>query len=802
MCKRSFPLILLLGCMQALISLPLHAQTLVVRRSAAGLYGYSLTAAQDNFAIPPRFQKAFPFMRSGYAKVVAENGQWGLIDEKGNFVLPPQYQYIGWSDDYYWMDYLQKGNVSDASLQQDSYNQLIGFVQNGLWGLVHIPSGKVVLSAQYDALRYPKGGLLAIGKRQGKDTLWGLRSLKNKEILPLQYHFLQSVEGGSYWIAGKRSAEGKLLFGALDFKGKFIWELSYEALRFEQGFWLVRKQNRWQAYKAETLDACFGKQPWDAIRIADATHAIVQKNGRWGVCDIQGKMLLPLQYRSIYAIHGNRYRLAPFPEWQFYDETGMRRAVLQLAEVQAVDKDLLIYTLDGRSGFLSPAGEMLSSPQYDYIRAVGGGICLVRDSSGCYALNRRLERLTPPADSVQLDFPGFLSVYRNGQWALYDSTKRQIIPFGNYESIRPFHFERFAVKQEGLWGIMDRLSRWIVSPRFDSLSAYTPPYWIAYRGQHQGLYAEDKQKWLIEPIADSLHLLSRYACLMKQGNSWYLVRLPEGSIQGKMDDWRPLNDTFLLVRYSGYEGILHRLGQWVIEPYYTQVSGLSKDGIFTIYHKGKYGLVNRHGEWLLPLRPFDALGLAQEGLVPMREGRSWGFVSIRGNKRISSRYGSVKPYAEGLAAVQIAGKWGFIDAWESLRIQPLYEEAESFEQGKAMVKYKGKWGVIDTQGKTIVGFEYDSIERLPKGWWLVSRNGKQGIVDAQGIERLHTNYEQVVLLNEAIVVVKQNGHWGLLRMDGFMLAAPVFEQYLYDPYSKLLVFRRELPWQTIDIDAD
>lgn len=786
-------------CLQLLFMQLLHAQTLFVQRSGAGLYGYSPSPGQNSFVIPPRFQKAFPFMRSGYAKVV-EAGRWGLINSKGEFVLPPEYEYLGWSDDYYWIDFQKNGDVSDASLQQDSYNQLIGFVKNGLWGMVHIPSGKVVLPAQYDALRYPRGGLLAIGKRQGKDTLWGLRNLKNKEVLPLQYHFMQSVEGGKYWIVGKRDAQGKLLFGALDYKGNFIWKIAYRGLRFEQGFWLLRRQSRWQAFKEETLESCFGERSWDALRIVDAGHAIVQEAGRWGVYDAQGNELLPLRYRSIYAIHGSRYRVAPFPEWQFYDTTGHRRTVLQLAEIQAVDDKLLIYTLDGRSGFLSPDGEMLSPPQYEYIQPVGNGICLVRDSSGCYALNRQFASLTPPADSVRLDFPGLLSVYNNGQWALYDSTKKQIIPFGNYEAIHPFHFERFAVKQNGQWGIMDRLSRWVVAPRFDSLSAYIPPYWIAHKGRYQGLYSEATQKWLIEPVSDSLHLLSRYACLIKQGSEWQVVRLPEGEVSGKIHHWHPLDEDLYLVRQDNHQGVLHKHGQWIIEPVYDHILGLSKDGIFTIYHEGKYGLVNLQGEWLLTLRPFDALGLAREGLVPVREGSSWGFVSTRGNKRISSRYGKVQPFSEGLAAVQIAGKWGFIDAWESLRIQPLYEEAGSFEAGKAIVKYKGKWGVINTQGKSIVGFEYDGIERLPQGWWLVSRDGKQGIVDAQGVERLHTNYEEVVLLNEEIVVVKQEGLWGLLRIDGFMLAAPVFEHYRYDKNSGLLTFKRPMPWQTIDTD--
>lgn len=789
---------LLTGCLSLLAISWGHAQTLFVQRSAQGLYGYSPTPGHDGFVIPPRFQKAFPFMRSGYAKVM-EAGRWGLIDSKGKFVLPPQYDYIGWADDYYWIDYRRHGNVADGSLQQDSYNQLIGFVQNGLWGLVHIPTGKVVLPAQYDAIRYPQSGLLAIGKRQGKDTLWGLHTLKNKVVLPLQYHFMQSVERGKYWIVGKRQASGKWLFGAIDFKGKVIWDIAFQGLRFEQGFWLVRRQSRWQAYQEQTLTPHFGGRAWDALHIVDAAHAIVQESGRWGVCDAQGRLLLPLQYRAIYAIHDKRYRVAPFPEWQFYDERGEQQAVLCLADIFPVDAQLLAYSLDGRSGFLSPGGKLLTPPQYEYIQPVGDGLCLVRDSSGCYVLNRAFERITPPADSVRTDLPGFFSVYKEGQWALYDANKKQLIPFGAYEDIRPFHFERFAVKQKGQWGIMDRLSRWVVAPRFDSLLAYVPPYWIVQVEQKQGLYSEAAQQWMVEPAADSLLLLSRYACLIKQNHDWQLLRLPQGELGGKVHEWKQLNQDLYLVRYGGHEGVFNRLGQWIIEPLYERILGLSQDGIFTVYHEGKYGLVSNTGEWLLPLRPFGALGLAQQGLVPVREGSSWGFVSTRGNKRISTRYGDVKPFSEGLAAVQIAGKWGFIDTWETLRIQPRYAEAESFQAGTAIVKYQDKWGVINKEGKTVVPFEYDSIERLPGGWWLVSKANQQGIVDTQGIERLHTDYEQVVLLNEQIVVVKQQGHWGLLRMDGFMLAAPVFDSYKHDTASGLLSFKRELPWQTIDL---
>lgn len=771
-------------------------------QAESGLYGY-ISPQTKAYVIEPQFEYAFAFMPGGYAKVVI-NGKWGIINKRGEFLVAPQYNYLGWSDDPLWQQYQQNGIPDKQAMQHNSYDQLIGFLSKNQWGILHIGKGKVLIPANYDAITYPRAELVAVARFTQQDTLWGLRNIKNQEVLPTAYTLLQPTEQNKYWVVAQKQTNKQLRFGAINHKGQWIWHVEYTGLRFENGYWLVQQTDgNWKAYNTE-LRPCFAGS-WQQIRILGPHHAAVQHQGRWGLYHADGHLLIDIQYRAIYPIDERRYRVAPFPTWIFIDtKTAKEYSRLAIDKAIPLHDYALIYQLDQRMGLLSTEGLPTTPPIYYQIKPAPLGLCIVRDSSGTYVMSSQWQALTPAVDSIHIDPQGWIMAQQQKYWAVYTPQGQQIIPFSaTYRAITPFAYDRFAVRYDYGWGVVDRQNRWVIPAVFDSILAYHPPYWHVKSQSKQGLYHEAEQKWVIHPTADSLKLASRYLCFLHSHGRAYAIQLPEQQFLAHPYAYNRIGGSYYRIKQAQGEGVLHAKGFWVIDPKYEQIVSLSPAGIFTVYDKGRYALFDTTGRQLMPFRSFLALGSAhEEGLVPVLDGSGWGFISLMGNKRISTRYNAVKPFTEGMAAVKIGNRWGYIDAWENLQIQPLYEEAMPFENGYALVQQQGLWAILQKNGRLLTQARYDQIEPLPNGWWLIQRRGKKGILDAQGIERIPPQYDTLIFLNEYLLVVSQEGKWGLLRTDGFMLLPPMFDGYEYYPNSSIVAFIEQAQWQTLQLKGN
>ena len=124
-----------------------------------------------------------------------EDNKWGLVDNGGNWILPPTYEYIGWSDG-----------------KQAFTDDIIGYQKNGFWGILNV-RGKRITNPLYRSLNY-KGGKLLVGSNLGKisrRTLFGLIDFKGKVISSFRY--LDISRGYNNQFIVKESIDGREVVG-------------------------------------------------------------------------------------------------------------------------------------------------------------------------------------------------------------------------------------------------------------------------------------------------------------------------------------------------------------------------------------------------------------------------------------------------------------------------------------------------------------------------------------------------------------------------------------------------------------
>ncbi len=124
-------------------------------------YGFIDTTGQ--MAIPNRFDFANNFQKNEVA-VVAVNDKYGIIDNKGNYILKPTYEKIEPFDDdiAYFMEgglygvlnykgqIVQKAQFKDKVYVTDNYERVSN--NSDKWGLID-EHGKIVIELRYDKIR-------------------------------------------------------------------------------------------------------------------------------------------------------------------------------------------------------------------------------------------------------------------------------------------------------------------------------------------------------------------------------------------------------------------------------------------------------------------------------------------------------------------------------------------------------------------------------------------------------------------------------------------------------------------------
>lgn len=274
--------------------------TRLYRFEKNNLYGY-LTPKGDT-AIAARWRKVKSFEK-GKAFVQETTGKWAIINLKGEYVVPPEYD-----------------NISEISKEG-----IVGVTRNGLAGYRHVDSGKMISDIQWErASPFYKGYA-----RVGKSNLFGIINAEGTLVCPVEYDeiddgptdgmiqvtkdsktgFLDSTRHlaiAPQWSYARRFNEGYAVvllspgnYGFIDKRGKVVIKLEPGTVPtdFKEGFASITNGEKIGFINAQ------GKKiiplSWDQAYPFSAGRAAVKRNGKWGFINTTGKIVIPLVYDDV-----------------------------------------------------------------------------------------------------------------------------------------------------------------------------------------------------------------------------------------------------------------------------------------------------------------------------------------------------------------------------------------------------------------------------------------------------------------------------------------------------------------------
>ncbi len=691
-----------------------------------GLYGY--VDEKGNFVIQPQYQKAYPFT-NGVARVMADN-QWVLINERGKRISKNGYQEIG-----------------------------------------EFRNGVAVVARR------------ETGRQSG--TLYGLISGKGQEVIPPVYPLLTPDPNHNVFIVGREAATGKgsrsqIQLGVMNRKGDVVVPLQFVAIREQQFrvFAVKAEDEHWQAYNATGQRIFTGT--YSDIKDFDDELATVKKEGRWGILHASGREVIKPNYRGIVKRSRHSYELTGFTQWKVVNEKNEIVLSLEYEDVQPVSPQLYSYRMEGKKGLLSEKGTPVTGPLYDQIFPFVKAMAVVEKGDEYGAIDPKGHLFLPVRyQEIRIDsVSSLLSVREKGKWGIVNRAGKSVVPV-QYDEIRIQTYGMFTARTGDKWYLLDAKGQPVNNNTWQQINDFKFLHAAARSGNKAGLITV-RGNWAIEPRYDSLSIISDFLVLHEGEGQKGLTALHTQKFILAVDTIENINNYFR-VRLNGKQGILNSRGQEVIPIQYNYISSFSRDSILTVVQGKKKGLMNLGGRTILqPDALYQDLFVMNDQRVGVRIRNKYGFVDDRGRLRIANRYEGIGPFSGGMAAVMIRGSWGYIDKDEVLRVQPHYTEALPFIANTARVRRPGGWGFVNRNGKETVRPQYDSVTVLPTGRYLVWKDGRKGLVNENGRELFGAKFDFLSDHANGFVLLGRNGKLGLSDTGGIEVLPVIYDRLYFN----------------------
>ena len=580
------------------------------------------------------------YNRDGYFYYEDENPgnsgiDWGLIDFKGNVVLPLEYDKIG--------NVIETGRILVYHRLEKGFIDVLGnlLLAPIYYSIDPFVDGFAIVSKQF------------FNREECEDYFrFGVIDSSYKEVIPCVFSSVQyekelglfKTEKGYKTLSGKSIVEH-------DDKTILINEKYAFCSEFNNGCAIATsfvKGKRYGLINTKSEDIL--PPIFQSLQYMDFGLLAYKLNGKWGVVNCNGNIVLPNQYDGICEFDG---------------KLAMIKINNSVTNKRETDSTLL--------GYINSEGRTVLPAEFSFIGKRNGEISVIRNGM-------------------------------DGTWGLFNREKQEFKMIENSAYIGPCknglciinaggHFDRVKKKTDGgKWGYIFADGRDALSPVYD---------YVGIRSNNYSVIRKDKT-W-------GLFNLTTYEVKMIK-NASYLGPYKEGlcliNIGGDYDPKKKKAD-------GGKWGFINIEGTPVLPVEYDFV-GKRNENFSVIRKDLNWGLFNLVTHEVKTFENASCLGPCNNGLCRINvggtysletkkiSGGKWGYLAPDKGIVIATKYSDAHSFSDSMAAVKMNDKWGFINIKGDLIVPCEYDEVySSFSKGKGELLKNNYIYVFDKEGKNL-----------------------------------------------------------------------------------------------------
>lgn len=464
-----------------------------------------------------------------------KNETYGVIDREGKTVIEPKYQKVVIPNPTKAIFIVTDSNEPDKSFAIDktgtkvltqyesleaiSINQTSSYVPyekdvlkykaNGLYGLIDF-NGNKITNAEYEEIEgidY-KEGMLQVKK----DAKYGAINIKGATVIECKYDEIEA--DGYYNVDNKYDSAGFIVrtktddgykYGYFNKEGKKYLDTIYNdvsrinKITDEKNVYLINALNG--RYGLQKNNKQVIENDFDAIEYNESNKLlVVSKADAYGVYDLDGNVLLPLDYDSV-LIGGIRIVATKGTETLIFNNKGEKidseftsytkgndnnavvidvdgnYNIVDKNEKKLLDKnydyieyftnDYYIVNLETKSGIIKSNGDIVVDINYSYIQKINDSNCLEAgtEDGSTYIISTACEVSEGIKDAQTVTYENYIKLYSGTDALYFDLNGKKV----TYQSLYP-NKTLYAKKENGKWGFTDKSGNMVVECKYDMVT--------------------------------------------------------------------------------------------------------------------------------------------------------------------------------------------------------------------------------------------------------------------------------------------------------------------------------------------
>ena len=475
-----------------------------------------------------------------YYKIMS-NGKSGIIDKTGKVIIEPKYNtiklpnpkkpificiydYNAVSGEYKTKVLNEKNeeilknyeNVNTIDIKEvvssiPYEKTVLQYQKDGKYGIINF-EGKSIIKPIYEEIRnmpYREGELIV--KKQGK---YGVVSINGGKLLDCKYDY---ITGDNYYseekkyeldgyIVGLNNEDGKMQYGYINNKREQILDVEFDKIYRmndvkddENIYLLAEKDGKIQLYKNNKL---LLDNNYQSINYSeDSKLLILQKDGRYGVTDLNGKQILRVDYEQI-RIPGDYIIAIKDGKQVIFDLVGTQKENLAYTNILKTENENYNITVDknDKYGVINKDGNILIGNKYNYIQYLYDNYFIVGGETGKSGIiNDKGEEILPIKYEViqKLDKNNIVQAMVGNVLELYSKEMNNIVSMENGKieindeyikvysnnqttyvsndgtlktNFEIFNNNIFASEREGKWGFVNKDNNVVVDYQYDKVT--------------------------------------------------------------------------------------------------------------------------------------------------------------------------------------------------------------------------------------------------------------------------------------------------------------------------------------------
>jgi hypothetical protein len=564
---------------------------------------------------------------------------------------------------------------------------------------------------------------------------------------------------------------------------------------------------------------------------AASPYFVFKENGKSGLKNQEGKVVIPAQYDAIgwsdgsFSLLNNVTGYRNGHGWGLINLSNQRITRADYTELQPAESNLII------------AAKLLKTSP--------------RNVLGCISLSGK--QIIPFIyDGISISSFRAIVFTRIGnqyKYGLIDLENKTLIP-QQYQDIKPIGSLRYAVKNfDGKIAVFGENGQAVTGFVIDSLSAFRNNLAIFYQRKFKGVI-DRNGSFKIEAKFRDIEIVSDTDIRVKEPDEWSFLSSDNKLIR------KVLADSVVPLAPNLFKVSIARQAQMVDGNFSPVGNSILTDiGVFksgkALYQLGNfYGVILQDGKVLIPAM-YNQVLVEKEFILASQKNassKSWILFDSLGNRKINRAYESVRPVSSKFFVVQHHGFYGVINSSGREVVACAYDSILDSRGQNLLVKFKGLYGVINVSEEwrvaprsnritlmddekflehsptsiylkertgNVIYFSSNKLqphgdyllEYLPSGAiWKISldglivdrqvmpaeateavyeesegyraikRNGKFGFIDSRGRLRIANRYEDIQPFREGLAAVKILGKWGFINVQDNIAIQPVYDE--------------------------